>query len=129
MAVVNRSLNWNEVACSAVFTGVAATLLTSVTMVPAMIFGATKAVLEFVSQEGFKNLFGMELEGVGKCFKDVVCFVVPTAGAVAITSALGFPMTFGMGCLLVIAAVVAQIALLCLCAGGGCCVTAIAANV
>ena len=131
VTALNRSLNWGEVACSAAFTGVAATLLTSVTMVPAMIFGGTKAVLEFMSQEGFKNLFGtgVELGGIGKCFKDVFCFVIPTAGAVIMTSLLGFPMTFGTGCLLVVAAVVAQIGLLCLCAGGGCCVVALASSV
>ncbi|MBP9840833.1 MAG: hypothetical protein KBC64_00215 [Simkaniaceae bacterium] len=118
-----------EVGCDALITSGAAVLFTSVGALPAAIFGASKAIFHILLQEG-SNCIGLGNPSYAgeKLLKEVCSVVIPIGGAVAITSLVGFPMTFGTGMLLVLASLVAQIALYCFCAGGSCCVAAIAAH-
>ena len=124
--VDNSNYILGGVICQALVTIGAAVVLTSVSVVPAAIFGVTKAIFDFLAAEASQRLLGPDagLSGCVRLLKEITCFVLPVAGAVALTSLVGFPMTIGVGFLLVLAAAVAQLAMCCLCLTGGCCLVA-----
>ncbi len=113
-----------QAVCQGALTAGAAVLFTSIGAVPALVFGGTKALLDFVISEISKKIFG----GDYPVLQTVLSFTLSIVGAVAITTLVGFPMTLATGATLVLVAAVANIAMVCLCGAGVCCFTAVAAS-